>query len=67
MSSQRRTGTTPLDGLRSHFDDSEATCPECGYEDDDGGWKAVTTGDRVLYRHVCPSCGAISKRTLRLK
>ena len=65
MSSKRSTGTTALDGLRSHFDDAAATCPKCGYEDADGGWQAATSGDRVLYRHVCPSCGAINKRELR--
>ena len=64
MASKRGTGLTALDGLRSHFDDAAATCPKCGYEDD-GGWQASTTGDRVLYRHVCPSCGAIDRRTLR--
>ncbi len=66
MSSQRRTGTTALDRLRSHYEDAAATCPKCGHEDD-GGWQAATSGDRVQYRHVCPSCGAINKRTLRFR
>jgi len=65
MAVRRHAGTTPLDRLRSRLD-ADRRCPECGYEDTDGEWSAKTTGDRVLYRHVCPSCGAIDKRTLRL-
>ncbi|WP_410765526.1 HVO_0649 family zinc finger protein [Haloferax sp. DFSO60] len=60
-------GTTALDRLREHYTDAERVCRQCGYEDLDGQWSARTTGDRVLYRHICPSCGAIETRTLMLK
>jgi predicted RNA-binding Zn-ribbon protein involved in translation (DUF1610 family) len=59
-------GMNPLESLRSRFDDADLVCSDCGYEDHDGSWTSVTSGDRVLYRHVCPSCGSIRKRTLRL-
>lgn len=65
MASNTRRGN-PLERLRTHFDDVDLVCPDCGYDDADGGWSSETTGDRILYRHVCPSCGAIRKRTLRL-
>ncbi|MFB6107108.1 MAG: HVO_0649 family zinc finger protein [Halobacteriaceae archaeon] len=58
-------GTTPLDRLTAHMNAADATCPDCGCHDD-SGWTARTTGGRVRYRHVCPSCGAIRTRTLRL-
>jgi len=58
-------GPTPIDRLRSHLDD-DLTCRKCGYEDDDGEWQSTTAGDRVQYRHVCPACGAIRVRELRL-
>lgn len=64
---RRREGTTPFGKLRTHYDQVDLTCPECGYDDDDGSWKAKTTGDRVQYRHICPSCGARRSRTLRMK
>ena len=66
MAVERRGGTTALDRLREHYVATEATCPECGYDDRSGRWEAQTTGDRVYYRHTCPSCGAVWTRTLRL-
>jgi len=65
MAIRRNAGTTALDRLRSRLE-ADLRCPECGYEDAEGEWSARTTGDRVLYRHVCPSCGAIDSLTLRL-
>ncbi|MFB6303273.1 MAG: HVO_0649 family zinc finger protein [Haloferacaceae archaeon] len=59
-------GASAFESLRSHYETAELTCPECGHEDDDGKWQARTTGDRVSYRHVCPACGAIDVRELRL-
>jgi predicted RNA-binding Zn-ribbon protein involved in translation (DUF1610 family) len=66
MATDGRPGASALDRLRERFDADDATCPECGYEDE-GGWRAATTGDRVVYRHLCPSCGAQRTRTLRLR
>lgn len=65
MSSKHR-GVTALDRLRERYDADSRVCPACSYEDTEGGWQAATTGDRVLYRHVCPSCGNISQRTVHL-
>ena len=64
MHRERRPGATPLDRLGSHFDDVDLVCPDCGYDDADGRWMTETSGDRVRYRHVCPSCGSIRQRTL---
>lgn len=61
-----RSGTTALDRLGKHFDDVDLVCPDCGYEDREGGWQAATAGLRIHYRHVCPSCGSIRTRELRL-
>ena len=63
------TGATPFERLRSHMEhrSEDLVCPDCGYEDDGGEWTAETSGDRVLYRHVCPSCGSIRKRTFDLR
>lgn len=62
-----RKGRTAFEQLQIHYTDVDLTCSECGYEDETGDWKAVTSGSRVLYRHVCPSCGEIRKRTLSLE
>jgi predicted RNA-binding Zn-ribbon protein involved in translation (DUF1610 family) len=62
MALDANAGTTPLDRLRSRLD---TRCPECGYEDDDGRWTAATSGSRVTYQHICPSCGAVRQRTFR--
>jgi predicted RNA-binding Zn-ribbon protein involved in translation (DUF1610 family) len=66
MAGDAHRGTTALDRLRERFDAEATTCPECGYEDE-GGWRAAATGDRIVYRHLCPSCGARRSRTLRLR
>lgn len=67
MAHRRGSGSTPLDRLTSHYDDIDLRCPSCGFEDDEGGWKAATNGNTVLYRHICPSCGSIRKRTLKMR
>lgn len=66
MTSKRVSGTTPLDRLTVRFEKADLQCPECRYEDEGGRWKAKTDGRRVLYRHVCPRCGAIRTRTYRM-
>lgn len=65
MSQNRDDGRSPFERLKSHYD-ADLKCPKCGYEDSDGEWQTVTTGDVVQYRHICPSCGAIQRRTLSL-
>jgi rubredoxin len=57
------TGTTPLDRLRNRLD---MRCPECGYVDEEGRWTAATSGSRVTYQHICPSCAAVRQHTFQL-
>ncbi|MFC4358661.1 HVO_0649 family zinc finger protein [Halobium salinum] len=59
-------GTSALDRLRARYDQEARVCPECGFEDEAGSWRVQTTGSRVYYRHLCPSCGSRSTRVLRL-
>lgn len=66
MAADRRAGTTALDRLRTHYDSVDMVCPKCGYEDTDGKWRSEMSGKRVDYQHLCPSCGAIRRRTIRL-
>ncbi|EJN60775.1 HVO_0649 family zinc finger protein [Halogranum rubrum] len=66
MAVDRRAGTTALDRLRTHYDSVDMVCPKCGYEDTDGKWRSEMNGSRVDYQHLCPSCGAIRRRTIRL-
>ena len=65
MHRTRTAGLTPFERLRSRYDHEDLVCPACGYEDAEGRWLAATTGERVRYRHVCPSCGNIRSRTFR--
>ncbi|NEU58555.1 HVO_0649 family zinc finger protein [Halorussus sp. MSC15.2] len=66
MSHSRNGGRSPFERLRSRFEETDLVCPKCRYEDADGRWVAETTGDRVQYRHLCPSCGYVRRRTFRL-
>ena len=66
MSTRRNRGATPLDRLKAQYD-RDLRCRDCGFVDSDGGWQARTTGDRISYRHLCPSCGAVETRTLTMR
>lgn len=61
-----RSGSSPFDRLRNKFDESELQCRACGFVDEDGSWRVTTTGSRVRYQHVCPSCDIVTARELRL-
>ncbi|MEY7850576.1 HVO_0649 family zinc finger protein [Natrarchaeobius sp. A-rgal3] len=59
-------GNTPFERLRRKFERSELECRQCGFRDTDGGWRVTTTGSRVQYQFVCPSCFAVETREMRL-
>lgn len=60
-------GGSPLERLRRRYETTEKRCPSCGYVDEEGNWTSETDGQRVVYRHVCPSCGAAHEHTFRLR
>jgi len=66
MANSNPGGLSPFERLRSRFEDEDLVCPKCGYDDEDGKWLAATGGDRIQYRHLCPSCGYVRRRTFRL-
>lgn len=66
MSHPEDVGSTPFERVASHMEHEDLVCPECGHEDEGGRWRVRTNGVRVRYSHVCPSCGAIRKRTYDL-
>lgn len=57
---------SPMEWLRSHYDEEELTCPDCGYEDEEGSWVSETNGKQVHYFHECPACDAVREHTIRL-
>jgi hypothetical protein len=57
---------SPFEQLRAKFDDSELECRLCGYFDDDVSWRVTTSGSRVQYQFVCPSCDGVETREMRL-
>lgn len=59
------SGKTPLDRLRRRYETTEKRCPACGYVDEEGNWTSETDGRRVVYRHVCPSCGDAREHVFR--
>jgi predicted RNA-binding Zn-ribbon protein involved in translation (DUF1610 family) len=66
MATHVSRGTTALDRLRQRYETTQKKCPACGYVDEAGNWTSRTDGSRVVYRHVCPSCGASREHTFRL-
>ena len=60
------TYRSPFERLKQKFDESDPKCPACGCSDSDAGWRVRTTGSRVTYQYVCPTCDAIETREMRL-
>ena len=61
-----RTYRSPFERLRAKFDESDPECPSCGCAHEDANWRVTTTGGRVTYQYVCPTCEAVETRELRL-
>jgi len=56
------------DAVRTaRYESTEKKCPECGYVDEEGNWTNRTDGSRIVYHHVCPSCGADREHIYDLK
>lgn len=66
MATHGMRGNTALDRLLRRYETTETRCPECGHDDRAGNWTSRTDGGRVVYHHVCPSCGADREHTFRL-
>jgi len=65
MAADRSSGTTALEQYRERLRE-RPRCGECGHTDEGGEWQTAYRGGRLVYRHVCPRCGAIERRVLRL-
>lgn len=59
-------GRTPIERLRRRYETTDTKCPDCGYVDEEGNWTSGSNGGRIVYRHVCPSCGADREHVFRL-
>lgn len=57
---------SPFERLRTKFDETELQCRQCGAQGDDSGWRVTTSGGRVRYQFVCPTCDAIETKEMRL-
>jgi ribosomal protein S27AE len=57
-------GATAWERLRDRLDVREPRCPECGAADG-GRWRVRTAAGEVVYRRICPHCGAVDRRTLK--
>lgn len=57
---------SPFEQLRDRFNETDLECSACGYIDDDGNWRVSTSGSRVQYQFICPTCDAIETREMRL-
>ncbi|SEW31578.1 HVO_0649 family zinc finger protein [Natrinema salifodinae] len=64
----RNTGArTPLERIRTRYENTDKKCPECGYVDESGNWESKTDGRTLVYRHVCPSCDASREHVFTFK
>lgn len=66
MAVSGRSGITAFDRLGDRIQTTEKRCPTCGYTDEEGNWTNGTTGNRVVYQHVCPRCGAEREYVIKL-
>ena len=66
MTTHGNIGRTPLERLRYRYENTETKCPDCGYIDDENNWTSRSDGRRIVYHHVCPSCGADHEHVFHL-
>ena len=66
MPSHITAGGTTLERLRRRYESTDTKCPECGHVDTEGNWSSEMDGLKVVYTHVCPSCGADRKHFFEL-
>jgi hypothetical protein len=66
MAGRPTSGATAFDGYRYRLEARARRCSDCGHVDAESSWRVGTTGDRVTYRRVCPSCDAVDTRNFRL-
>lgn len=62
--SLRHPSTTAFDLYREQLRDTP-TCAKCGFTDSGGTWQTAYRERRLVYRHICPRCGAIDRREFR--
>lgn len=65
MAIDERSGSNALVGMTATLN-RDLICPACGYEDQAGQWRVMTSGAKVVYRHDCPGCGAARTRVITL-
>lgn len=56
-----------LSDLKARYEETDVHCGDCGYEDQGGTWQVSEVDREVRFRHVCPSCGAVQTRVLKLE
>ena len=66
MATDNTARGSALGQLRRRYETTEKKCPACGFVDEEGNWTSRTDGRRVVYHHVCPSCGADREHVLEL-
>jgi RNA polymerase subunit RPABC4/transcription elongation factor Spt4 len=66
MTTYITAGSGALERLRRRHETTEKKCPAHGFVDEAGNWTSETDGRRVVYQHVCPSCGADRERVIEL-
>jgi hypothetical protein len=66
MSIHATSSAGALERLRRRYETTEKRCPARGFVDEEGNWTSQTDGRRVVYHHVCPSCGAEREHVIEL-
>jgi transposase len=66
MSIHATSSAGALERLRHRYETTEKRCPARGFVDEEGNWTSQTDGRRVVYHHVCPSCGAEREHVIEL-
>jgi hypothetical protein len=66
MSIHGTSSAGALERLRRRYETTEKRCPARGFVDEEGNWTSQTDGRRVVYHHVCPSCGAEREHVIEL-
>ena len=60
------TSQSPIETLRSRYDQLEDTCPWCENKYIEKSWQVMHMDAEIRFKHICSTCGAERQQVVSL-